>query len=317
MEARAPLVSIIIATYRAGDYLRQAIESIRAQTCGDFEVLVADDGQDAETRRIVESFADPRLVYESNPATLGPAGNHWAAMRRARGAYLTILNHDDLWKPDFLRRMLDALEGSPDTLVAFCDHDVIDLEGRVLADHTARLSRQTGRAELAGGLHRPFFDLAVRCALPTAQAAVFRRSALDLSTLPVEAGPAYDFWLNYLLARTGGGAYYVPERLASWRTHGSSISSAITRSDFPAGGGACWERIAGDPLFAAFHGLARRQAAACYAAAALADLRGGRRTEARRLAKRALAQGAFNLRATVVFLLTLLPGFARKLLPKR
>lgn len=311
MNTPASLVSVIIATYRGGEFLRQTIASVLAQSCGDFEVLVADDGNDAETRDIVRTFADARLVYTGNPTPLGPAGNHWATLRRTRGEFLAILNHDDLWKPDFLRRTLAGFEGGSHIVTSFCDHDVIDAQGQVLPDRTAGLSRRTGRDRLAAGVHHPFFDLAVECAIPIAQAAVFRKSALDLSKLPEVAGPAYDFWLNYLLARTEQGAFYLPEKLASWRTHETAISRATTRSDWPAGGAACWDRIADDPLFAPYHRLARHRSADLHATAALADLRGNRRPEAWHHAMRAVARHAFAPRVAAIFLLSLLPRFVQ------
>ncbi len=308
----APRVSVIVATYRGGEYLRQTIASVLAQTCGDFELLVADDGNHAETRTIATVPGDPRILYHANAQTLGPAGNHWAAMRRARGEYLAILNHDDLWKPDFLSQLLAGFQMDARVVVAFCDHEVIDPQGHVLPEETARLSQTAGRTALAPGLHLPFADLAMSCAIPAAQAAVFKRSALDLDALPAEAGPAYDLWLNHLLARTGGGAWYVSARLAGWRTHPASISTAPARSDWPAGAAACWQQMAEDPLYAPSRAAARRQAVRCYVAAALADLRGGRRPAARRHAAQAVALEPFSLRAAAAFVLTLLPAWLQR-----
>ena len=74
-----PTVTAIIATYRAGEYLRHAIGSALAQTRVDLEVLVSDDANDPEVSRLTGSFADSRVRYRWNPSRLGPAGNHWAA----------------------------------------------------------------------------------------------------------------------------------------------------------------------------------------------------------------------------------------------
>ena len=305
--AKAPLVSVIVATYRCDDYLRLALASILAQTHPDFEVLVSDDGGEEATRRVVESFGDPRLRYHANPVRLGPAGNHWEAFRRARGEFVAILNHDDLWKPAFLERMLAGL-ADPAVVVAFCDHDVIDPRGHVLPERTAEHSRVSGRSTLAAGVHQPFYAEAVAFNLAPAQAALMRRSALDPGTFPDQAGPAYDFWLNYLLARGGGGAYYVPEMLASWRVLPTAISREITRSDWSAGGAAAWVQMATDPPFAAFHRLARRNAALSYANAALAAMRGRQPQEAKTYARRGLSWSFSHFRVLTVFVLSLLPA---------
>src|SRR5271157_5233067 len=142
-------VTAVIATYRRGEYLRHAIASALAQTRVDLEVLVTDDDDDPGVRRLAESFDDSRIRYLSNPNRLGPAGNHWAAMLAARGRYVAILNHDDLWRPEYLATAVPVLDSIPDAVLVFCDHDVIDPSGRSLsaqADHTAQ---QWGRDKLS------------------------------------------------------------------------------------------------------------------------------------------------------------------------
>jgi glycosyltransferase involved in cell wall biosynthesis len=318
MTAAGPVrVSAVIATYRADDYLRSAIASALAQTFASLEVIVSDDANRPEVRRMVEDFDDPRLVYRANVERLGAAGNHWAAFREARGEYLAILNHDDLWEPDFLANLVPPLQAEPETVLAFCDHFIIDgWDGR-LAEETERSTRFTGRDRLAEGLHRPFARLVAEGSIPTAQGAVFRKSALDFQELPPDAGPAYDLWLSYLLAKTGGAAYYCPRRLSSWRRHPSSLSSAWG-DDWSTGSARCWNRVAADPLFAAFRDFARAREALCYSVASVTCLRGGRNGDARRNALRALRVTWRRPRPWAVLTLSLLPhALTRRLLPRR
>ena len=306
-SSKAPLVSVIVATYRCDDYLRLALASILAQTHTDFEVLVADDGGEDVTQAVVESFQDSRLVYYRNPVRLGPAGNHWAAMRQARGEYIAILNHDDLWQPEFLHRLLAGFADGR-VVVAFCDFAVVDSEGDPLPQCAAAYSAATHRDRLAPGLHLPFpVALSMRCTMPMAQGAVFKKAAIDLQALPPEVGPAYDFWLNYLLIRNGDGAFYVAERLAIWRNHATSITMQAARSDWPMGAGVCLTQMAGHPFFRQIRPQLIRYAAHCYASAALAALRGGRTSEARRHARRALRQNLPSPRTLVIGALSVLP----------
>src|SRR5436305_1929804 len=97
-----PIVSVLVAAYKAHDYLRQALASALAQTEPRLEILVADDANDREAERVAASFGDARIVYHGNPGRLGPARNHWTALGRARARYAAILNHDDLWRPTFV-----------------------------------------------------------------------------------------------------------------------------------------------------------------------------------------------------------------------
>ena len=63
-------------------------------------------------------------------------------------------------------------------------------------------------------MHRPFLRQAlVEESVPLVISAVFRKDAVDWSAVRLEADPLTDRWLNYLLARTGRGAFFVPDRL--------------------------------------------------------------------------------------------------------
>jgi glycosyltransferase involved in cell wall biosynthesis len=312
IPAFQPVVSVIVAAFQAHDFLRQAIASALAQTFERFEVIVSDDANDPAIERLVAGFADPRLVYRRNVRTLGPAGNHWAAFAVARGSYLAILNHDDLWRPGFLATLVPVLDQCPDVVLGFCDHEVIDPAGRPLAGDTDRTTRRWGRDRLAPGLHRPFPRLVAEQAIPVAMGALFRRDALDLATLP-EVGPAYDLWLAYALCRTGGGAYYVPERLTAWRVHPSQLTGHNLES-WKAGTLLCWQAMLQDPLFRCCRRLIRRKLAGSAVGLARSQLVRGHRAAARAGALLALRHQPTNWRAAALLGLSALPApFVRPL----
>jgi hypothetical protein len=145
---------------------------------------------------------------------------------------------------------------------------------------------------------------------------IFRRTALDPATLP-EVGPAYDLFLAYALARTGGGACYVPERLTAWRVHPSQLTNEGP-ADWSHGNLLCWCTAAKDPLFAAY----RREIADKIATAAVTlakrCLGQGDGAGARSYAKLALRQQPANWRALAAFGLSLAPRrLARWLVDRR
>lgn len=299
-----PAVTVVIAAYRAGDYLRQAIASALAQTLENFEVLISDDADDAEVRRLVESFGDSRIRYRSNPSRLGPAGNHWAGFADARGRYLAVLNHDDLWRPGFLEATTAVLDRERDAVLAFCDHDVIDSDGQILVDESDRIARLWGRDRLAPGRHCPFAGLIVAQTVPLAIGGLFRREALDLARIP-DVGPAYDLWVAYELSRGGGAAWYVPDRLTAWRVHPTQLTGR-GGIDWASGSVVCWRAMEGDHLFrthrAAVRGKLSR--AACQASKHLLSRSDQR--EARRYARLAIGRRFWNWRAWAFYGLSLL-----------
>ncbi len=108
-----PLFSVLIPTYNHQDTLYAAISSIRKQTVQDFEVLVIGDGAPVRTREIIAeiSAADPRVKYFEHPK----GERHGEAyrdkiIRNAQSPYICYLGDDDLWLPNHLEVVLQALQ---------------------------------------------------------------------------------------------------------------------------------------------------------------------------------------------------------------
>ena len=300
-----PLVSIVIATYRSRhDHLSAALNSALNQSWRHIEVIVSDDSPDDQVQAFARSFTDDRLHYRRNVPALGVAGNHWAAFAQARGEYLVILNHDDWLSPSFVACMVDVLEHAPQAVLAFCDHWIVDVRGRRLVEETERASQAWGRQALEPGLHRPFVKLVDQQSIPIAMGTMFRRRALP-KLLPEHAGPAYDLWLSYLLARGGAGAFYVPQRLSAWRSHGESVSSQVALS-WLEGTASCWHAVARDPTFRDVRASARRKAALGSYACAVRCWAMGQRWDCLRYAVSSLL-GGWSLKALVACFLPLLP----------
>jgi hypothetical protein len=99
----APLVSVVIATHNRPAALRQALRSVLGQTLQDFEILVIGDACRPDTAAVIAEFADPRIVYINLPVNFGEqSGPNNIGFARARGRFVALLNHDDLWFPDHL-----------------------------------------------------------------------------------------------------------------------------------------------------------------------------------------------------------------------
>jgi len=107
------LVSILIPAYRAGQYIGQTLESIRAQTYTNWEVLVLEDGIFDDTATTVRAFAASvsqpvRLVQREKNAGVSRARN--SLLDLAQGEFIAFLDADDLWLPDHLAYSIDRLD---------------------------------------------------------------------------------------------------------------------------------------------------------------------------------------------------------------
>lgn len=272
----SPLVTIVIAAYKTPrDYLSAALSSALDQSYTEIEIIVSDDSPTPSLRAVVEQLGDPRVEYRHNSPPCGVAKNHWSCFQNARGEFIAVLNHDDLYSPNFLERLVAHLVADPQLSLVFCDHWVIDQNGCFMVEETERVSEYWGRKQLREGAYKPFYQLFAAQTIPMVMGTVFRKSILPPS-LPENAGPAYDLWLTYLLCREGLGAYYVRDRLSSWRAHAGNLTSR-RGYDWATGCAACWQAVTCDPNLSSIHRTAQRKAATALYSSAVSSWLAGQR----------------------------------------
>lgn len=105
---RNPKVSVIIPAYNVGPYITETLESLFAQTFGDWEAIVVNDGSTDDTEARVRPYL-PRIVYlsQSNGGVMAARN---AGLRAASGRYIALLDGDDVWMPRFLEVLAAMLE---------------------------------------------------------------------------------------------------------------------------------------------------------------------------------------------------------------
>lgn len=115
------LISIIVPAYNAARYISETIESIRAQTYQEWELLIVDDGSTDNTKLIVNSYCEVdkrvKYIYQVN-GRQGKARNNGLA--HASGEYIAFIDADDLWLPEKLLLQVEQLEDLGVSMV-FCN----------------------------------------------------------------------------------------------------------------------------------------------------------------------------------------------------
>ena len=109
-----PTVSVIMSAYNAEAFLREALDSILAQTFEDFELIVVDDGSVDRTLEILAEYTDPRLRVIQNRCNLGAGAARNQGLRVARGKYFAVQDADDASVPDRLALQVAYLDAHPD-----------------------------------------------------------------------------------------------------------------------------------------------------------------------------------------------------------
>src|SRR5258708_5276744 len=109
-----PEVSIVLPSYNRLRYLRDAVDSVRAQTFRDWELIIADDGSGAETATYLAGLARVpqvtilRLAHSGNPSVVRNT-----AIRAAHGAFVAFLDSDDVWLPSKLELQIALHRSRP------------------------------------------------------------------------------------------------------------------------------------------------------------------------------------------------------------
>lgn len=127
-----PKYTFLLPAYKAR-YLRQALQSILAQTFPSFCILVSDDASPEPIKEIVDSLNDDRIVYSRNEKNLGARNLvvHWnKILDKCTSEYVIVASDDDLYNPDFLLRMDELVHHYPDVDLLRAAAEIIDGEGK-------------------------------------------------------------------------------------------------------------------------------------------------------------------------------------------
>jgi len=109
-----PFFSVVIPVYNRAHVLSRTLNSVLAQSCGDFEIVVVDDGSNDDPKSVVETIADPRIRFLRQDNRGGGAARN-AGIDTARGRFVAFLDSDDEFLPDHLAAMKRLLEGTSNT----------------------------------------------------------------------------------------------------------------------------------------------------------------------------------------------------------
>ncbi|MFQ5509847.1 MAG: glycosyltransferase family 2 protein [Leptospirillia bacterium] len=174
-----PRISVIIPAYNRAATIRRALDSVLAQTLGDFELIVVDDASTDDTVVLVESFSDPRIRLLRHATNRRAAAARNTGIRAARGRYLAFLDSDDEWLPDKLEVQLAALEAAPMEVMASCTGCEIVRNGETFPKVPVHTS------------HR---RLLMGCDLSPGSTLMVRREVFDRVGLNDEAFYRYEDW---------------------------------------------------------------------------------------------------------------------------
>lgn len=133
-----PLVSVFLTSYNHAKYLREAIDSVLAQTFTDFELIIWDDASTDNSWEIIQSYTDPRIKAYKSQATqrVVPHFKYSFDTGIISGKYIALHHSDDVWESEKLSRQLEAFKNNPQVGVVFTAVKVVDENGGPFKDQS-------------------------------------------------------------------------------------------------------------------------------------------------------------------------------------
>jgi len=178
-----------MAVYNGERYMREAVDSILAQTFPDFEFIIVDDASTDSTPAILDSYNDPRLVRLRNEDNIGLTRSLIRGLTPARGEYIARMDADDVSLPERLERQVAYLDAHPEVGLVAAPFVFMDEAGNEKTVSRPPTDRCQLRAVLVRGNQ---FCHGV---------AMFRRACLDTVGGYRDAfryAQDYDLWLRIL-----------------------------------------------------------------------------------------------------------------------
>ena len=215
MPKQTPKFSVVIPNYNYVQFLKQAIESVQAQSFSSWQLIVVDNFSTDGSSELVTSLADDRiqLVQFANGGSIAAARNRGAEI--AVGDYLAFLDSDDFWFPNKLEECFRVLEAGADFVY---HHLAIEGPKNTFGARFVKARKLKGVA---------LRDLLVNGNAVATSSVVLRtslfRSLGGMNPSPELLGVEdYDAWLR--VADSGGKMVAIPKVLGGYRVHPGSVS---------------------------------------------------------------------------------------------
>ena len=208
MNNTSVIFSVIIPCYNQGSFIKEAVDSVLAQTFQNFEIIIVNDGStDETTNRILSNFSAPKTtIIQTENKGVSSARN--TAIKAANGKYILPLDADDKIASTYLEKVLDVLENNKNINIVYCDAEYF--------------GNKTGKMYLNPYSLKQILNN--NCILISA---VFRKSDWEkvggYNTNMYISIEDWDFWLS--LIENGANIYKIPETLFFYRKQKTSRTS--------------------------------------------------------------------------------------------
>jgi teichuronic acid biosynthesis glycosyltransferase TuaG len=215
-QDNAPLVSVITPSYNSSSFIKEAIESVQAQSYSNWEMIIVDDYSKDDSVHVIEAYMekDPRIRLIPLIQNVGAAKARNVALKEGKGNYMAFLDSDDQWLPTKLEEQVAFMQ-KENLAFSFTSYSLIDEQGNPI-DIEVKAPKTVDYKYLMG-------NTTIGCLT-----VMLDRNQIKQIEMPVTQPEDTALWL--LLLRQGYQAYGLQKVLAKYRI----VSNSTSRNKFKA-----------------------------------------------------------------------------------
>lgn len=215
-NCKSPAVTVVIPAYNAARYIGQALDSVKAQTFSDYEVIVVNDGSSdsGDLEQVLRSHPLPIIYLKQENKGVSAARN--AAIAIGRGQFYAQLDADDQWLPDYLEVQLEILNDEPDVALVYPNATIIVDDSNAGVEFM-QVSPSEGEVNFKSLIRQ---KCTVMTCVTARMEAIKQAGMFDAGLRSCED---FDLWLRII--KNNGRITYHRRVLALYRRHEGSLSS--------------------------------------------------------------------------------------------
>ncbi len=214
------LISIIMPVFNGLPFLKEAIDSVIAQTYKKFELIVVNDGSTDKTQIVLDEFqkklGKKMIVIKQKNQGQVIAKNR--GIKRAKGKFIAFLDSDDIWEKDKLEYQVKRFEKNKNLGLCYTEAVLIDERSRVIGYRSANRN-YTGRC----------FEKLIEKNQITASSVMIKRECLNCIGIFDETLRTCENWDMWLRISLFFEIQYIPRPLTYYRIHKNHMSSNISK----------------------------------------------------------------------------------------
>lgn len=219
-------ISIVMTSYNYADYIKEAIESVLAQTYSNWELVIVDDGSTDSSVDVIKSYMEKddriKLYQHENGKNKGLASSIKLGVEKAESEWIAFLESDDKFTPNSIEEKMNAIQENPNIDLLFTDLE--------LFQDTEMISRFNKYFDY---INSDFFDRSISQFInnfpvlitkmnfiPTFSVVMLKKSIIENCDFSPTCKASVDYYLWAQLSKYN--IYYLNKKLTKWRIHSNS-----------------------------------------------------------------------------------------------